>query len=219
MPFSLILIVTVSIRAYGAQQPFTNELMKKIDHYIKVSRTSFNLNRWIGIRIDVLGATFTTALASYLLVRRSINAANTGFSLNMALDFCTLILWLVRSYNDLEVQSNRWVLQSYIPRGRAANDRSFLVSNVFKVISTSNMNKSQRKQVFPLQPGLKAVNFKLNIFLPDILRFASHTIKYSDTDFCIRLVQRYYTIFLSMLNQVKGLELVNQALIYDIFVN
>ena len=106
-----LLILIVSIRAYGAQQPFTNELMKKIDHYIKVSRTSYNLNRWIGIRIDALGATFATALASYLLIRRTTSAANIGFSLNMSLDFCALILWLVRNYNELEVQSNRWVLQ------------------------------------------------------------------------------------------------------------
>ena len=43
----------------------------------------------------------------------------------------------------------------------------------------------------------------------------SHTIKYYDTDFCIvsRPAQKYYTIFLSMSNQVKGLELVNQALV------
>ena len=84
--------------------------MTKIDHYIKVSRTSFNLNRWIGIRIDALGATFATAMASYLLLCRTISAANIGFSLSMALEFCNLILWLVRNYNELEVHSNRWVL-------------------------------------------------------------------------------------------------------------
>ena len=116
LSFSLFLILLVSIRAYGAQQPFTNELMTKNDHYIKVSRTSFNLNRWIGIRIDALGATFATAMASYLLIRRTISAANIGFSLSMALEFCNLILWLVRNYNDLEVQSNRWVLQTCMSR-------------------------------------------------------------------------------------------------------
>ena len=117
MPFSWVLIfTTVSIRAYGAQKPFMNEVMEKSDHYIKVSRTSHNLNRWIGIRIDALGAVFAAVLASYLLIRRSISAANIGFSLNMTLDFCTLILWLVRNYNELEVQSNRWVMQSYISR-------------------------------------------------------------------------------------------------------
>ena len=107
MPFSIFLILTVSIRAYGAQELFKNELMTKIDHYTKVARTSSNLNRWISIRIDALGTIFATALASFLLVRRTISAANIGFSLTMALDFCNLILWLVRQYNELEVQSNR----------------------------------------------------------------------------------------------------------------
>ena len=75
------------------------------------------------------------------------------------------------------------------------------------------MNQSQRKQVFPQQRGLKAVNFKLNIFLLDILRCASHTINTPTLISVSRLVQRYYMIFHSMLNQVKGLELVNQTLV------
>ncbi|KAF9525551.1 multidrug resistance-associated ABC transporter [Crepidotus variabilis] len=96
----------VSIRAYGSQKPLRNESLKRIDHFTKVSRMSYNLNRWIGIRIDFLGASFTTALATYLVVTRKINAANTGFSLNMSLEFCAFILYLVRSYNDFEVQAN-----------------------------------------------------------------------------------------------------------------
>jgi hypothetical protein len=133
------------------------------------------LNRWIGIHVDALGATFATSLASYLLIRRSISAVNIGFSLNMALDFCGLILWFVRNYNELEVPSNRWVLQSSYQADELLSNQTFLVSNISKVISKSNMNKSQRKQVFPQQRGLKAVNFKLNIFLLDILRCATVT--------------------------------------------
>ena len=68
---------------------------------------SYNLNRWIGVRVDVLGATFTTALASYLVYGPSIGAGNTGFSLNMVVEICSMILWCVRSFNDFEVQSNR----------------------------------------------------------------------------------------------------------------
>ena len=98
---------SVSIRAYGAQQTFKKESLKRIDHFTKMSRTSYNLNRWIGIRIDFLGASFTAALAAYLLMNRKINAANTGFSLNMSLEFCSMILWLVRCYNEFEVKANR----------------------------------------------------------------------------------------------------------------
>ncbi|KAF8963040.1 hypothetical protein BDZ97DRAFT_1758980 [Flammula alnicola] len=46
---------------------------------------------------------------------RSVGAANTGFSLNMAIEFCTMILWWVRIFNDLEVQANSLErIQDYI---------------------------------------------------------------------------------------------------------
>jgi hypothetical protein len=49
-------------------------------------------------------------LAAYLVYGSSANPQSVGFSLNMASDFCILILWVVRIYNDLEVQANRCVL-------------------------------------------------------------------------------------------------------------
>ena len=107
----LIVLVTrtkVSIRAYDAQQSFRVESLKRIDHYSRTARTSWNLNRWIGFRIDVLGASFTAGLAAYLVYRKAVSAANTGLSLNMAVSFCAYIFWLIRIFNELEVQSNRW---------------------------------------------------------------------------------------------------------------
>lgn len=69
----------------------------RIDLYTRSARTFYNLNRWIGLRVDTLGALFTTALAAYFVYRpRSGNeegyAAKTGFSLNMAgmlLEICS----------------------------------------------------------------------------------------------------------------------------------
>ena len=59
------------------------------------------------MRIDVLGAVFTTSLASYLVYGPSVGAGNTGFSLNMVIEFCAMILWWVRVFNEFEVQGNR----------------------------------------------------------------------------------------------------------------
>ena len=100
----------VSIRAYGAQDRFKNELHTRLDHYTRLSRISSNLNIWIAVRMDLLGACFTAALAGYLVYGPPVGAANTGFSLNMALDFTDSILSVVRVYNDLEVQANRYIL-------------------------------------------------------------------------------------------------------------
>ncbi|KAF9009619.1 multidrug resistance-associated ABC transporter [Cyathus striatus] len=105
----------VSVRAYGVQLSFKEELLSRVDHYAWIARVSWNLNRWIGVRMAFLGALFTTSLAAYLVFTRSANAANTGFSLTVALEFCTMILWCVRLYNDFEVQSNSLErIQSYI---------------------------------------------------------------------------------------------------------
>ena len=59
------------------------------------------------MRIDVLEAVFTTALASYLVYGPSVGAGDTGFSLNMVVEFCSMILWFVSCFNELEVQANR----------------------------------------------------------------------------------------------------------------
>ncbi|TFK44019.1 multidrug resistance-associated ABC transporter [Crucibulum laeve] len=104
-----------SIRAYSAEDQFKTESLRRIDHYTRIARTSYNLNRWIAIRIDALGAIFTGSLAWYLVYRHSVSSANTGLSLNLAIDFCSVLLVIVRIYNDFEVQSNSLErIKSYI---------------------------------------------------------------------------------------------------------
>lgn len=98
----------VSIRAYSAEGLFKAESMKRIDHYVRVGRASVSLNRWIGVRIDLLGELFTASLAAYLFYGHPIGAANTGVSLSLAAELCALILLSVRAFNEFEVQANRY---------------------------------------------------------------------------------------------------------------
>ncbi|KAG9098020.1 hypothetical protein FS749_004906 [Ceratobasidium sp. UAMH 11750] len=96
-----------SIRAYGAEEQFKNEALKRIDKYTRAARTFYNLNRWICIRMDTLGGAFAAGLAAYLVyARTSANASDTGFSLTMAVAFSGGILWWVRILNEFEVQGN-----------------------------------------------------------------------------------------------------------------
>ena len=102
----------VSIRAYSAQNSFRQESLHRIDKVTRASRTFYNLNRWISLRIDAVGTTFSTALAIYLVygaggIHKPGSAANIGFSLNMAVGFSTMILWWVRCLNEFEVSGNR----------------------------------------------------------------------------------------------------------------
>ena len=57
--------------------------------------------------MDVLGVFFITLLAYYQVYIQTVSAATTGFSLNMGINFCLMIFYLIRLYNSFEVESNR----------------------------------------------------------------------------------------------------------------
>ncbi|KDQ56809.1 hypothetical protein JAAARDRAFT_132140 [Jaapia argillacea MUCL 33604] len=106
----------VSIRAYGAQHAFGQESLKRIDRSTRSGRVFYNLNRWICVRIDALGGIFAAALAAYLIYGRQLSSvSDTGFSLNMAVGFSSLILVWVRIFNSFEVEGKpSFRLQQYM---------------------------------------------------------------------------------------------------------
>ncbi|KAJ7130893.1 hypothetical protein C8R46DRAFT_659815 [Mycena filopes] len=105
----------VSIRAYGAQSKFNTESLVKIDRYTRAARNFYNLNRWVGMRIDILGSLFSASLAAYLVYIKKSSAGEAGFLINQALTFCQILLWAVRVTNEFEVQGNSLErIQAYI---------------------------------------------------------------------------------------------------------
>ena len=94
----------VSIRAYGSRAAYSRSTHPLIHHYSRTVRASWIANRWIGLRIDAIGAAFRGAFAYCLIYGRSLSAANAGFSLNMFVAFCTYIFFLICLYNDLEAK-------------------------------------------------------------------------------------------------------------------
>ncbi|KAH9940070.1 uncharacterized protein BXZ73DRAFT_99070 [Epithele typhae] len=95
-----------SIRAYGAQERFRMESYARLNKYVRAGRTYYNLNRWVSLRVEALGALFAAGLALYLVYGTRVRAANTGFSLNMAVAFSNMILWWIRLLNEFEVNGN-----------------------------------------------------------------------------------------------------------------
>ncbi|KAF4617819.1 hypothetical protein D9613_006245 [Agrocybe pediades] len=104
--FNAVIHGLVSVRAYGVQDAFKKESIKRIDAYSRIARSSWNVNRWVGLRMDYLGAIFTASLAAYQVYGHRVSASNIGFSLNMAMAFCSYIFWFIRIFNLLEVESN-----------------------------------------------------------------------------------------------------------------
>ncbi|KAJ6559886.1 P-loop containing nucleoside triphosphate hydrolase protein [Mycena capillaripes] len=95
-----------SIRAYGAQGPFIEESLKRINKYTRAARILSNLDRWVGIRLAAVANILSAILATYLVYFVHTRANNVGFSLNMAAGFSTRILFWVRIWNDVQIQGN-----------------------------------------------------------------------------------------------------------------
>ncbi|KAK7041873.1 hypothetical protein VNI00_008830 [Paramarasmius palmivorus] len=74
-----------SIRAYSAQEAFISRSLSRIDVYARTARVFYDLQRWVGVRTDVLSGIFAACVAWYILyVNKGVEAGNSGFSLNMA---------------------------------------------------------------------------------------------------------------------------------------
>ncbi|PSS08858.1 hypothetical protein PHLCEN_2v3473 [Hermanssonia centrifuga] len=88
-----------------AQEAFKEETLKRLDRYIRASRSFYNLNRWISVRIDALSAGFAAALAFYLVYGgASVGPSGVGFVLAMAVSFSDMILCLERIQQYLVIE-------------------------------------------------------------------------------------------------------------------
>ncbi|KAJ7675294.1 hypothetical protein B0H17DRAFT_1207802 [Mycena rosella] len=108
-----------SIRAYGAEGPFIEESLRRINKYTRAARTLSNLDRWVGVRLAAVGNILAAILATYLVYFQKERASNVGFSLSIAgkelSNFSALILFWVRIWNDVQIQGNSLErIQQYI---------------------------------------------------------------------------------------------------------
>ncbi|KAJ7041082.1 P-loop containing nucleoside triphosphate hydrolase protein [Mycena alexandri] len=95
-----------SIRAYAQEAAFIAEMQERINYYTRSQRIFYNLNRWVAVRLELLGTLFTTALAAYLVYFQKQEASNAGFSLTMTLGFSGMILVWIRSSFDFLFEGN-----------------------------------------------------------------------------------------------------------------
>ncbi|KAH7328050.1 P-loop containing nucleoside triphosphate hydrolase protein [Stachybotrys elegans] len=89
----------------GIPQEFMLELASKLRVWAAVQQTSFNLNRWVAIRVDLVTALVALCAGIIALSQTGyISAALVGFSLSNSNSLNKSILYLVRAMNDWEVE-------------------------------------------------------------------------------------------------------------------
>ncbi|KAJ7164522.1 hypothetical protein C8R46DRAFT_1193124 [Mycena filopes] len=140
-----------SVRAYGAQDTLIKVSLDRINRLTRASRTFANLNRWVIVRIDLLGTLFATLLAYYLVYFQNHHAFEIGFVLNMAIGFTRAIMSWTRAWNDFEVHSNRHVQFSpeFPNRSGPAEVDSFSIERIRQYIEIEHEPKSTASGVPP----------------------------------------------------------------------
>ena len=98
-----------TIRSFGASDRFMDENHTKVDINHRAFFFLWISNRWLALRIDIIGAavTFFSASSIIMLTRnKSIDAGNAGITLSYALALTDALLWLVRMHAVMEMEMN-----------------------------------------------------------------------------------------------------------------
>lgn len=96
----------VTIRAFTKSEAFIDIIYGKINAHAQAWWTMWLFNRWLGIRMNLVGAIFSTLTASLVVFLPGISASLAGFALSFALQCNTAIAFALRQYANIELNMN-----------------------------------------------------------------------------------------------------------------
>lgn len=85
-----------TIRAYGDSGRFIRNVFRLIDTNNRPFLSLWQVNRWLSVRVDVLGALVTLTACLFVVLSKGIDAALAGFVVSFAIGIADRTLWLVR---------------------------------------------------------------------------------------------------------------------------
>ena len=91
-----------TIRAYGDAQRFTTESETRVDYNQMMSYPSIIANRWLAVRLEVLGSLVMLFAALFAVLSTSISPATVGLSISYALSISNFLSMLVRQTAEVE---------------------------------------------------------------------------------------------------------------------
>lgn len=92
-----------TIRAYNEQKRFSAESEEKVDYNQAISYLSICANRWLGVRIEIIGSFVVLAASLFAIAARdSIEAAIVGLSITYSLQISSLMNYFIRITTEVE---------------------------------------------------------------------------------------------------------------------
>ena len=107
-----------TIRAYGDAQRFTTESETRVDYNQMMSYPSIVANRWLAVRLEMVGALIVLFAALFAILANDISPATVGLSISYALQISQTLSMLVRF--TAEVETNIVAIE----RGKKCYDNS-----------------------------------------------------------------------------------------------
>jgi ABC-type multidrug transport system fused ATPase/permease subunit len=91
-----------TIRSYGETDRFIQENVKRMDIENRAYYLTTVNQRWLGIRLDMLGSLLTFAIAIIVITRSNISAASGGLGISTMITVQQSFSWLVRQLAEVE---------------------------------------------------------------------------------------------------------------------
>lgn len=94
---------------YFANSDLSGVLDRMFDRIDDHARTFWHLwlfNRWMGFRLNLVGAIFAVLVATVIVTTKDIDASLAGFALGFALQYTDAIVFALRTYSTTELDMN-----------------------------------------------------------------------------------------------------------------
>lgn len=96
----------ITIRAFSKSDTFIEVIYSKINAHAQAWWAMWLFNRWLGIRMNLVGAVFSTLTAALVAYLPGISAPLAGFALSFALQCNGAIAFALRQYANIELNMN-----------------------------------------------------------------------------------------------------------------
>lgn len=104
--FGASLTGLITIRAFTKSDAYIDIIYDKINAHAQSWWSVWLFNRWLGIRMNLVGAIFSTLTAALVVSLPGISASLAGFALSFALQCNTAIAFALRQYSNIELNMN-----------------------------------------------------------------------------------------------------------------
>ncbi|KAJ5933474.1 P-loop containing nucleoside triphosphate hydrolase protein [Penicillium verhagenii] len=95
-----------TIRAYGKPEIYIEQMQQLVDGHARAYWHQWLLTRWLGTRINIIGAIFTTCVAVLVTSQAGADAPTAGFAIGFAIQLSSAMTMLTQAYTGWELDLN-----------------------------------------------------------------------------------------------------------------